>query len=200
MRAKIHWFRAAAAKSPAEVAGALAFIAWGIARRMLASLRKADFDVNPGPQYFEFLSEALAFEIQVAWRVAYDRFPDADRVAFANALAHGVASILADNQAELLGAQPADEIEAQFIARLNVRFEEYAEFAHGPGGPDFAFLRYFACLARDLMPDKDRAWIHDQVIAIEGPEAAQMIARSVAGLLDTGPQRAGHAPRAGVGE
>ena len=199
MRAKAHWFRAGTAKSPGEMAGALAFVAWGVARRMIASLRNAGFDLDPGPGYFAFLAEALAFEIQVAWRVAYDRYAGGDRAAFAEALAHHVARILAENQAELLGAEAPAAIEARFIERLNRRFEEYAGFTYGADGPHFTFLRYFASLLSDLLPPKDRAWIHDQVIGIEGPEAAATIAKSLAGLLDTGP---GHprAAAAGAGE
>jgi HD-GYP domain-containing protein (c-di-GMP phosphodiesterase class II) len=41
------------------MADALAFIAWRVAQNMLKSMRKADFDIDPGPQYFEFLAEAL---------------------------------------------------------------------------------------------------------------------------------------------
>ena len=200
MRSKIHWFRAEEAKGPAEVAGALAFVAWNAARRMLASLRKAGFELDAGPTYFAFLSEALAYEVQVAWRVAYGRYAEGDRTVFANALAHGLARVLGENQAELLGEETAAQVEARFIAVLNRRFEEYAEFGHGAQGPDFAFLRYFASLVRELLPEKDRTWIHDQVIAIEGPEAAGAIARGLDALLDTGPGRLRRAPSASVGE
>ena len=53
------------------MAGALAFITWRVAQNMLKSMRRADFDIDPGPQYFDFLAEAVAFAIQVAWRLAY---------------------------------------------------------------------------------------------------------------------------------
>ncbi len=199
MRQKVHWFRAQAPRRPEEVAGALGLVLWGVSRRMLARLRHADFDIDAGPPYFAFLAEALAFAIQVAWRAAYGRYDDAGRAAFAQALAHDVARILAENEAELLGAEPVDAVRERFIALLNRRFEEYADFGCGPDGPDFAFLRYFASLLHDIVPEKDRAWIHDQAIALEGPEAAAMVARAVDGLLDTGAP--GRAPAAaGVGE
>ena len=200
MRTKIHWFRAETAKSPAEVASALGFVLWGVARRMLASLRKADFDIDAGPRYFAFLAEALAFEIQVAWRVAYERYSEEERTAFAHALARDVARILAENEAELLGIEAPAAIEKRFIALLNRRFEEYAEFGHDTAGPTFAFLRYFASLLAELVPEKDQAWIHDQVIAIEGPEAAAMVAKGVAALNDTGPERQRRTRPSSVGE
>ncbi len=198
MRVKSHWFRPGRPKSPEEVAGAVAFIAWRIAQNMLKSMRKAGFDIDPGPQYFAFLAEALAFAIQVAWRLVYPRYDEAGRLAFMTALAHRAGEELAENESRLLGSEEPAAIKARFIARLNARFEEYAAFGHGPEGPDFAFLRYFASLLAELMPEKDRRWTSDQVIAIEGPEAAATVAKSLAGLFDTSPRRArGRSPATG---
>jgi hypothetical protein len=189
MRVKAHWFRSGNAKSPEEVAGAAAFIAFRIAQNMLKSMRKARFDIDAGPQYFAFLAESLAFVIQVACRASYPHLPEEQRLPFATALAHRAADHLAGNQSDLLGAEEPDRIRAVFIERLNRRFAEYSEFDFGPDGPDFLFLRYFASLLVELMPEKDRHWTHDQVIAIEGPEAAATMAKGIAGLLDTGPGR-----------
>ena len=188
MRAKVHWFRAEAAKSPREVAGALALVAWGSARRMVASIREAGFDLDPGDAYFDFLAEALAFEVQVAWRGAHGRYGDAQRFEFMNELAHSLARILAENRSDLLGVD-AREAERRFVADLNRRIEEYGDFEYGAEGPSFAFLRYFASLLQPLVPEKDRRWIHDQVIAIEAPEAASAIAKGLDALLDAGPGR-----------
>lgn len=200
MRVKAHWFRAESAKSPEEVASAVAFISFRVAQNMLKSMRKAQFDIDIGPQYFEFIAEALAFVIQCACRIAWPRFPEANRLPFATELAHRVADHLAENQSELLGAQTSAEIKAQFIERLNRRFAEYADFDYGPEGPDFGFLRYFASLVAERMPEKDQRWTYDQVIAIEGPEAAATVAKSLAGLLDTGPGRAPRRARSNLGE
>lgn len=189
MRVKLHWFRAESARRPEEVAGAVAFIAFRVAQNMLKSMRKARFDIDAGPRYFEFLAEALAFAIQCACRIAWPRFPEGDRMPFAAELSRRAADHLAENQAELLGQQTAAEIRAAFIDRLNRRFAEYAEFRYGPEGPEFAFQRYFASLLAELMPEKDKRWTCDQVIAIEAPEAAATLAKSLAGLLDTGPER-----------
>lgn len=188
MRSKVHWFKAEAARSPREVAGALALVAWASARRMLASLRKAGFDLDVGDAYFKFLAEALAFEVQVAWRVAHARYEDAGRAAFMDELAHALARILAENRSDLLGGDAAETARG-FVADLNRRIEEYADFAHDAQGPSFAFLRYFASLVVPLVPAKDRPWVHDQVIAVEGPEAASAIAKGLEALLDSGPGR-----------
>lgn len=189
LRVKSTWHRPGRPKSPEEIAAALAFITWRVAQNALKSMRKADFDIDPGPQYFDFLAEAMAFAIQVAWRLVYPRYDDAGRAAFMNVLANRTGEELAENRARLLGdAEPA-AIKAAYIDLLNRRFEEYGEFGYGPEGPDFAFHRYYASLVAELMPEKDKRWTSDQVVAIEGPEAAATVAKSVAGLFDPAPRK-----------
>jgi hypothetical protein len=196
IRIKSTWFRPGRPKTPEEMASALAFISWRVAQHMLKSMRKADFDIDPGPQYFDFLAEALAFAIQVGWRLVYARYDEAGRLAFMTALANRTGEELAENRARLLGdAEPA-EIKSQYVVLLNRRIAEYADFGFGPEGPDFAFLRYFATLVSELMPEKDKRWTWDQVMAIEGPEAAATIAKSVAGLFDNAPGRRPRRPAA----
>lgn len=197
MRVKSTWFRPGRPRNPDEVAGALAFITWRVAQNMLKSMRKADFDIDPGPQYFDFLAEAVAFAIQVAWRLVHSRYDDAGRVAFMTELANRTGEELAENQARLLGAEEPAVIKARFIELLNRRNAEYAEFGFAPEGPDFAFLRYFATLVSELMPEKDKRWTWDQVMAIEGPEAAATVAKSIKGLFDETPRRPRRAAPAG---
>jgi len=189
LRVKSTWFKPGRAHAPAEVADALAFIAWRVAQNMLKSMRKAGFDIDPGPQYFDFLAEAVAFAIQVAWRHIHPRYDDEGRLAFMTALANRTGEELAENRARLLGEPDAAAIKSGFIDLLNRRTAEYADFGHGPEGPDFAFLRYFATVVAELMPEKDRRWTWDQVIAIEGPEAASSVAKAVKGLFDETPRR-----------
>lgn len=189
MRVKNTWFKAGRSHTPEEVAASLAFIAWRVAQNMLKSMRKAGFDIDPGPQYFDFLAEAVAFSIQVVWRLVYPRYDDAGRLAFMTAIANRTGEELAENRARLLGDREAAEVKADFIDLVNRRTAEYAEFGHDAGGPDFGFLRFFATSVAELMPEKDRRWTWDQVIAIEGPEAAATLAKSVAGLFEETPRR-----------
>lgn len=194
MRVKSHWFKSDKPKSPEEVAGALAFISFRVAQNMLKSMRKAGFAIDPGPQYFDFLAEALVFCLQVSWRIAHGHFDEAGALAFMTALANRAGATLAENRADMLGEAGAADHKAAFVRRINDSFEEYGAFGYGPEGPDFAFLRYFAsCIAR-LMGDKDERWAWDQVMAIEGPEAAATIAKAFGGLNETGPGRRARRP------
>ena len=184
MRERTRWHRGERHRSPEEIAGAAAFTAFRLSRAMLASMRKASFAIDIGPGYFDFLAEALAFCIQCACRVAWPRLGEAQRQAFAEALAHHAAGHLAENESELMGSRGDAELRAAFIERLNRRFAEYADFEYGPDGPGFAFVRYFASLVAQVVPPEDARWVHDQVIAIEGPVAASTMARTVGGLID----------------
>jgi hypothetical protein len=190
MRVKSTWFNEARPKSAGEIGGAMAFISWRIAQNALKSMREADFDIDPGPQYFEFLAETLVFIVMVADRIAYHRIGAPGREEFTTALANHAAGTLAENQARLLATGGEQEIKAAFIDLVNRRSGEYAEFAYGADGPSFVFLRYFASLLAEFMPEKDKRWTFDQVIAIEAPEIVATVEKGMKGLLGMEPKRA----------
>jgi hypothetical protein len=196
LRIKSQWFKTGAAKTPQETAGAMAFIVWRVAHNALAQMRGAQFDIDIGPQYFAFMREWLVFLIQVVDRMAHERMGADERAAFTTALVRRVADHLADNENRLLGVPPPGEESHQgrFIDLVNLLSPHYAEFGHGDEGPDFAFMRYVGHRIEALMPAKDRHWVVDQVMAVEAPEAVQMLQRSLQGVLSTEPR----APRRGA--
>lgn len=186
MRVKSKWFKSGRAKTPQEIADAVSFIIWRIGMNALKNTRKADFTVDAGPQYFAFLNEFLIFLVQVADRIAYSRLGAEEREAFTTALAVRLAGILAENQAELLGGV-AGEHKSNFITQLNRRAGEYAEFHYGSNGPDFAFIRYLGYCMLDVVPEKDKNWVVDQMVSIEAPEAVETVEKAMRGLLEATP-------------
>ena len=188
MRVKSKWFKSGREKTPQEIAGAAAFIIWRIGQNALKNTRKADFDVAVGVQYFAFLSEFLVFLVQVADRIAYGRLSAETRFAFTTALARRVAEILAENQSELLGGK-VSEHRVNFITRLNLRAGEYAECEYGSDGPSFSFLRYLAHCMLDIVDEKDKSWVIDQMMAIEAPEAVILLEKAMQSLLEVDPAR-----------
>ena len=186
MRVKSKWFKGGREKTPQEIAGAAAFIIWRIGQNVLKNTRKADFDVAVGEQYFTFLSEFLIFLVQAADRVAYGRFSAEARVVFTTTLAQRVAETLAENQGELLGGE-INEHKGNFIDRLNLRAGEYAGFEYGKDGPSFSFLRYLAHCMLDIVDERDKSWVIDQMMEIEAPEAIAMLEKAMQGLLETAP-------------
>lgn len=188
MRIKSQWFKQGREKTPKELAGAVSFIAWRIAENALKNMRSADFEVAVGAQYFNFLAEFLIFLVQVADRIAYARFAAEFRMDFTTELANRVAETLADNRSRLLGGA-VSEHKRDFVGRLNLRAGEYAEFEYGKDGPSFSFLRYLAHCMLDVVDERDKNWVIDQMMATEAPEAVEMVEKSMRGLLETEPRR-----------
>jgi len=189
MRIKSQWFKTDTPKTPQQAAGAMAFIVWRVAHNALAQMRGARFDIDIGAQYFAFMREWLVFLVQVVDRMAHERMGIDERTAFTTALVRRVADHLADNENNLLGTPPPgqDTSQARFIDLFNLLSSHYGEFGHGAEGPDFAFMRYLGHRIEALMPQKDQHWVVDQVMAIEAPEAVQMLQRSLEGVLSTEP-------------
>lgn len=183
MRVKSNWFRDGQAKTPQENASAIAFIAWRIADNALKNMRRADFEIAVGPQYFAFLSEFLIFLVMVADRVVYQRMDEGSRTVFTSTVANRVGETLADNWSRLLGGTEAEH-KATFIDRLNRRAGEYAEYEYGEAGPSFSFLRHFGYAMQEVVDERDKTWVIDQVMASEAPEAVEMLQKAVRGLFD----------------
>ncbi len=142
MRIKSHWFRADRPKSPEEIAGAAAFIAWRVAQNALKTMRAAKYELPPGARYFAFVAEFLAFLTLGADRIAYRRGEHEWRVAFTTAMANRVGEILAENESDLVGAESASDIKRRFVDMVNACAAECADFAWDDSGPEYGFLRY----------------------------------------------------------
>ena len=199
MRIKSHWFRPGGGQTPAEQAGAMAFITFRVANQMVKRMRSADFDIDAGAPYVAVLTEVLVFLVAVVDRFAHARFDSAGREAFTGALATHVARHLAENQRDLLGPEPpgSETYEHRFIEQVNAGMAAYSDFGADPfapddGGfhPDFGFVRYLGSRLEDWLPPKDRHWIVDQVMAVEAPEALAIVRRSMRDLHEPVQRRA----------
>ena len=192
IRIKSHWFRDGAAKTPQQNASAMAFITWRVAQNTLKQMRSANFDIEVGPQYFDFTREVLVFLTQVLDRMANEQMDTATRTAFMTALVQRVAEVLQENQDLLMGVPAAGQASHydQFIALFNELADHYAEFGYDEQGPDFAFMRYLGHRIEALMPQKDQRWVVDQIIASEVPDAIEMLKRGMQGVLSTEPRPA----------
>lgn len=188
LRVKSQWFKPERPKTPAEIAGAMAFITWRLALHVLKRMREAGFDIDAGPPYFAFVREVLVFLLAGTDRLAHARLSPEARAEFLSALVLRSAEILRDNETDLLGS--ADD-GGRFVDQFNELVGHYAEFGWSEAeGPDFGFARYLGSRLEAFVPDKDRRWVGDQVIAIEAPEASATIRRALDGLLSTEPRRA----------
>ena len=125
----------------------------------------------------------MAFLIQVADRIAYRQLASDPRIEFTTALVRRLSEITEDNQRELLGEARETPYRRAFISTANRRAEEYAAFGFAGNTPDYDFRRHLANCLRDLMDERDRTWVHDQVMEIEAPDAANILGQALKHLL-----------------
>lgn len=177
-------FHTAGQRSPKTLASVVAVLAWKLAIESIKRMRKADYDIDAGRPYFEFVCEFLAFLAVCADRVAYRELDEAERVEFTTALAQNIARFVEENNIMLLGAAVPGDSRRFFIDLFNRRAADYAEFDYGEQGPDFGFKRLFAACLRDVLPEKDKLWVVDQAMDIEAPEALKMLEKTLAGLFN----------------
>ena len=184
MRVKSRWFKADREKSPKEIAGAVSFILWKIAQNALKNLRTADYDIEAGPQYFDYIREFLIFLVLIADRIAYEKMDAEARAAFTMELALRVADNFAENLNALLG-MPFSESKNGFIDKFNERSDVYAQCGYDENGPDFAFVRYLGHCLLEYCDERDKSWVVDRVMQIDALEAVSTVQRAMKGLLDT---------------
>lgn len=171
-------------RSPATLASVVAVLAWKLAIESIKRMRKADYDIDPGRPYFDFVCEYLAFLAVAADRVAYRALDGAARGEFTSALVNNLARFVEENNIMLLGEAVPGESRRHFIDLFNRRAADYAEFDYTEQGPDFAFKRFFAACLRDVLPEKDKLWVIDQAMDIEAPESLKMLEKTLDGLFN----------------
>ncbi len=177
-------FHTAGQRSPETLASVVAVLAWKLALESIKRMRKADYDIDVGRPYFDFVCEFLVFLAVSADRVAYRELDEADRVAFTTALTQNIARFVEENNIMRLGTVAPGESQRHFIALFNQRSPEYAGFDYDEQGPDFGFKRFFAACLREILPEKDQLWVVDQAMDIEAPAALKMLEKTLVGLFD----------------
>lgn len=184
MAIRVHTqFHAQGQRSAATQASVVAMLAWKLAIESIKRMRRADYDIDVGRQYFDFVCEFMVFLALCADRIAYREVADEDRRAFTTALAKRLAEMVEENNYMLLGAAVPGECQRNFLDLFNRRGGEYAEFDYAENGPDFGFKRLFAACLRDVLPEKDQLWVVDQAMDIEAPEALAALEKCMAGLF-----------------
>ncbi|MCX7181087.1 MAG: hypothetical protein NTX56_20745 [Proteobacteria bacterium] len=170
-------------RSPAALASVIAMLAWKLAIDSIKRMRAAQFDIDLGRSYFDYVCEQMAFMAHVADRIAY-RAVDADlRAAFTHALALRLAEAVEDNAEMLLRPSATGDCRQHFLEVFNRSGNDYAEFHYAADGPDFGFRRCFGDRLRSAVPEKDHLWIIDQVMEIEVPEAVAALEKTLVGLF-----------------
>lgn len=167
-----------------ELASVIAMLGWKLSQEAIRRMREAQFDIDLGRQYFDFVCEYLAFLLHAADRIAYRGLTPERRTEFTTALALRLADVVEDNRDMLVAESVPGHCRSHFIALANQRGAEYADFGYDEKeGPDFGFRRFFGSRLFDIVPEKDHAWVIDQIMEVEAPEAVKALERTLSGLF-----------------
>jgi len=168
----------------AEFASVIGTLGWKLSQEAIRRMRTAQFDIDIGQQYFDFVCEYLAFLLHATDRIAYRALDAENRVAFTTALALKLAEVVEENSNMLMTETEPGACRRHFIELANQRGADYAAFSYDEKeGPDFGFRRFFGSRLLEIVPEKDHAWVIDQVMEIEVPEAIKMLEGTLLGLL-----------------
>lgn len=183
VRIRAHFHAAGQPRPMAELAGVVAVLAWKLAIDAINRMRQADYDIDIGRPYFDFVCEFTIFLAHSADRIAYRELDAAARIEFTTALAKRLSLLVEENFGVFLPEMATGEPARHVLDLFNRRGADYAEFDYTAQGPDFGFRRYFAACLREGLPEKDRLWVVDQAMDIEAPAALKALEKTLAGLF-----------------
>jgi hypothetical protein len=173
-------------RSMAELASVIAILGWKLAIDSIKRMREAEYDIDLGSAYFDFVVEFMIFLALAADRIAYRDLEPEQRMEFTTALAQRM-------------VEPG-KCQRHFLDLFNTRGGEYADHGYTEQGPDFGFRRCFAACLKEVLPEKDRLWAVDQVMEIESPEAIKALEKTLAGLFHPGEAKTRRSRHSEAGE
>jgi len=180
--AKTRW-RKKGVRTLAERAGVIGANLWKLSLEIFKHLEKEGFRFGSDRMVTGVLAEFIAFSVQLIDRAVYGRLHETARATLiAEVVAH-LAATMENNQRDLLGP---GEYRKPFVALLNRRFGEYAEYECPGGRPDFTCLRFFATKVSDAMAAGDNKWVVEQMMDIEAPEMVTLLMKLVAQTVPAG--------------
>ena len=183
LRIKSRWHDDGQERSLEEIAGALAFIIWRIAKDKAINLHGQDYVYEDDEQRMAVIIEYLIFQLQIVDRLARDRLglDDEARQALVIGLARKLAGHVQDNSLDLFG--PGDYVQP-FVEKLNERGAEYREFSYNADGPSYPFMRHLGFEIQRIMGNsQENRWVIDQVMDKDGHDVDRELRRAVDNLF-----------------
>ncbi len=168
-------------KGPEEQATVVATNIWKLADRLTINLQEADYDIVDLQRGIGIMVEAMAFMVHLSDRLIFGRIDDDERTAFISTMAGRLAEIVEGNIHDLLDDHD-HPYQAAFLEKINARSAEYATFDFDPEHPGYPVRHFLGSCVRDLMLDKDKSWIADQISEIEIPKMLDVLKRTIDGL------------------
>ena len=184
LRIKSHWHDDGSERSVEEIAGAIAYIIWRIAKDKAINLHGEDFVYADDRQRMDVILEYVIFQLNITDRLARIRLgmEDEQRKELIYATTKKLAAHVHGNSLDRFGE--GDHI-GPFVSRLNERGEEYSELNYTEEGPSYPFLRHFGYNIQLIMGDEgENRWVIDQVMDKDGPDVVKQLTRAIDNLFE----------------
>lgn len=193
LRLRNRWKHGDRERSIEDLASVGAANAWRAACNGVLNLENEGFETSSRAQRLDIIEEFSAFLLLIADRMVYGKFSDDERAEFITGMAKRLAELVDENRSD---AQGPGDYGNPFIDKLNERTGMYAECSYSDDeGPGFSMLCCLGDRVTDVLGPTNRKWAQDQVVAIDGPEAAQSFTRAMKGFFGGGAPRGERAPR-----
>ena len=181
MRIRSKWNVKNRDRTPEEIAGVVAFIAWRICTQAVLDLENNNLQTDTQVQRLAIICEFAAFLIHVTDRMMFERMDEEERAVFISAMAKAMAQTMQDNMEDFLGH---GHYKPELINTLNLRMNEYSKFSYSEeSGPSFPMLRYFGECITAVMGERQKKWVTTHIIDIEAPDAIKTLKRGISNLL-----------------
>lgn len=176
IRVKSKWNNKDRERTPTEVGSAIGFNLWRIAGANVLHMENEGYQTDTHHQRLDVIAELVAFFVHVIDRLLLKKeYSEDKRRDLVTALALNLAKTMKDNRLDAGGEK--SDFSAEFIALLNTRMDEYAQFTFDGEQPGFQMRRRCGEHVRDVMGAKDNKWIPDQVMDIEIPDAMKVLSK-----------------------
>lgn len=180
MRVKTRWNDKKQPRSYRDTAGAVAFNLWRVCAQAVLTLENENFQTDSQKQRLDIIAEYIAFLVHVTDRLAYGVLEDEERAALVTELALALNRIFVDNARDFEEAAPYHQGIVDFINEVGAG---YAEMAFADGEPSFSMLRLFAERVTAVMGPRDRKWVSDRIIQLDGPDAVAVLKKTLRSLV-----------------
>ncbi len=184
LRIKSHWHDDGSERTLDEIAGAIAYIIWRIAKDKAINLHGEDFIYDNDRQRMDVIIEYTIFQLNITDRLAKIRMDmdDDKRRELIYATTKKLAAHVHGNSLDLFGE--GDHI-GPFVNKINERGAEYSELNYTEEGPSYPFLRHFGfCIQQVMGTDGENRWVIDQVMDKDGPDVVKQFSRAVDNLFE----------------
>ncbi|MCW8829996.1 MAG: hypothetical protein OQK32_00565 [Gammaproteobacteria bacterium] len=183
IRVKSRWNDKGRERSAEEIGSALGFNLWRIAGANVLHLENEGFQTDTYNQRLDVIAELLGFFVHVVDRMTSEKeYPEDDRRALITALALNLAKTMHDNRLDTNEDKDAD-YKGQFIQTINERMGEYAGFAYDGNEPGFQMKRRCGEHVTEVMGEKDKKWVTEQIMSIEIPDALKTFKKVARDLI-----------------